>query len=78
MIKFNRIGYKLGIAGAFSVLLAIGMVVNQMTSETTVKETDAVADHYQAVADGALSADVALRHFKRRARARQQRVGLRQ
>jgi methyl-accepting chemotaxis protein len=68
MIKFNRIGYKLGIAGAFSVLLAIGMVINQTTSESTVKETDAVADHYQAVADSALSADVALRQMQIRAR----------
>jgi methyl-accepting chemotaxis protein len=68
MIKFNRIGYKLGIAGAFSVLLAVGMVANQITSESSVKEADGVADHYQAVADSALSAEVALRQMQIRAR----------
>ena len=30
MIKLNRIGNKLGLAGAVGVLLAIGMVANQM------------------------------------------------
>jgi methyl-accepting chemotaxis protein len=69
MIKLNRIGYKLGIAGAFSILLAIGMVANQTTSETKVKEADTIADRYQAVADSALSADVALRQMQIRARA---------
>ena len=33
MIKLNRIGNKLGLAGAVGVLLAIGMVANQMITE---------------------------------------------
>ena len=33
MIKLNRIGNKLGLAGAIGVLLAAGMVANQMVSE---------------------------------------------
>ena len=33
MIKLNRIGNKLGLAGAVGVLLAIGMVANQMVTE---------------------------------------------
>ena len=33
MIKLNRIGNKLGLAGALGVLLAIGMVANQMMTE---------------------------------------------
>src|SRR5262249_33642815 len=37
MIKLNRIGNKLGLAGAIGVLLAAGMVVNQMTSEVAVE-----------------------------------------
>ena len=34
MIKLNRIGNKLGLAGAVGVLLAIGMVANQMITES--------------------------------------------
>ena len=34
MIKLNRIGNKLGLAGAVGVLLAIGMVANQMVTES--------------------------------------------
>ena len=33
MIKLNRIGNKLGLAGAVGVLLAIGMVANQIMTE---------------------------------------------
>jgi hypothetical protein len=36
MIKLNRIGYKLGLAGAVGVLLAIGMVTNQTMTERSV------------------------------------------
>src|SRR3989442_19559 len=36
MIKLNRIGNKLGFAGAIGVLLAVGMVANQMMSEAEV------------------------------------------
>ena len=38
MIKLNRIGNKLGLAGAVGVLLAIGMVANQMVTEFAVEE----------------------------------------
>ena len=36
MIKFNRIGNKLGLAGAVGVLLSIGLVANQMMTASTV------------------------------------------
>ena len=38
MIKLNRIGNKLGLAGAVGVLLAIGMVANQMITESAVRQ----------------------------------------
>ena len=38
MIKLNRIGNKLGLAGAVGVLLAIGMVANQMVTEFEIEE----------------------------------------
>jgi hypothetical protein len=68
MVKFNRIGNKLGLAGAFGVLLAAGMIANQITSETKVNEANTVADRYQAVADSALSAHLELRQMQLRAR----------
>jgi methyl-accepting chemotaxis protein len=68
MIKFNRIGNKLGIAGAFGVLLAAGMIANQLMSEAKVSEADNVAARYQAVADSALSAHLELRQMQLRAR----------
>ena len=37
MIKLNRIGNKLGLAGAVGVLLAIGMVANQMVTESKIE-----------------------------------------
>ena len=39
MINLNRIGNKLGLAGAVGVLLAIGMVANQMVTESAVYES---------------------------------------
>ena len=40
MIKFNRIGNKLGLAGAVGILLAAGMVANQMISEAAIEATN--------------------------------------
>ena len=68
MITFNRIGNKLGIAGAFGVLLAAGMIANQLMSEAKVTKADNVAGRYQAVADSALSAHLELRQMQLRAR----------
>ena len=39
MIKLNRIGNKLGLAGAVGVLLAIGMVANQMITESKIEDS---------------------------------------
>ena len=36
MIKLNRIGNKLGAVGLLGVVLAGGMVANQMVSESTI------------------------------------------
>ena len=41
MIKLNRIGNKLGLAGAIGVVLAAGMVANQMMSEAAVEAANA-------------------------------------
>ena len=68
MIKFNRIGNKLGLAGAFGILLAGGMVANQMMTEASVGRATDVADRSQRVAESALSAHSNLRQIEIQAR----------
>ena len=64
MIKLNRIGNKLGLAGAVGVLLAIGMVANQMVTESSIEEGSARATRSQQVADNSLSAHIDLRKIQ--------------
>jgi hypothetical protein len=64
MIKLNRIGNKLGLAGAVGVLLAVGMMVNQITTESTVGAANDGADRSQRVADSTLSAQLNLRQMQ--------------
>src|SRR5262245_29705351 len=68
MIKLNRIGNKLGLAGAVGVLLAIGMVANQMVTETRIEEASGRAARSQQVADNSLSAHIDLRKIQLAAR----------
>jgi methyl-accepting chemotaxis protein len=64
MIKFNRIGNKLGLAGAVGILLSVGMMVNQMTSEAAINSANLRADAQQSIVKHALEADVALRRMQ--------------
>ncbi len=64
MIKFNRIGNKLGLAGAVGVLLAIGMVANQMMTESRVAGVNDRADRAQRVTEGTLSAQADVRQVQ--------------
>jgi methyl-accepting chemotaxis protein len=64
MIKLNRIGNKLGLAGAFGILLSGGMIVNQMTSEAAINSANARADAQQSIVKHALEANVALRRMQ--------------
>src|SRR5258708_16679162 len=64
MIKLNRIGYKLGLAGAVAVLLAIGMAANQMMTEATVSAVNDRAGRSQRVSDAALAANLAMRQME--------------
>ena len=68
MIKLNRIGYKLGLAGAIGVLLAVGMTANQMHTEATVTGATERAGRSQKVADSSLSAQLDLRKMQLAAR----------
>src|SRR6185436_4055892 len=64
MIKLNRIGNKLGLAGAVGVLLAIGMVANQMVTETKIEQSSERAARLQRVADNSLAAHIDLRKIQ--------------
>src|SRR5580658_648958 len=64
MVKFNRIGSKLGLAGAFGILLSGGMVVNQMVSEAAINSANGRAENQQIMTKHALEADVALRRVQ--------------
>src|SRR3954451_4810672 len=68
MIKLNRIGYKLGLAGALSVLLAVGMAANQIMTEAAVTDANQRAARSQKVADVSLSAHLELRKIQLTAR----------
>jgi methyl-accepting chemotaxis protein len=68
MIKLNRIGNKLGLAGAIGVLLAVGMVANQMVTEARIAEAGERAARSQQVADNSLSAHIDLRKIQLAAR----------
>ncbi|HEY0912851.1 MAG TPA: methyl-accepting chemotaxis protein [Bradyrhizobium sp.] len=60
-MKLNRIGNKLGLAGAIGILLSAGQIANQMLSEATVAAVNDRADHAQHVAEYALTANADLR-----------------
>lgn len=68
MIKLNRIGNKLGLAGAVGVLLAIGMVANQIMTESAVTGANDRAARSQKVADTSLEAHLELRKIQLTAR----------
>ena len=68
MIKLNRIGNKLGLAGAVGILLAIGMAANQMIAELSVTGSTDRANRSQRVADAALTAHLDLRMMQLAAR----------
>ncbi len=68
MIKFNRIGNKLGLAGVVGVLLAIGLVANQLATESTVTAANDRTDRLQRVAESTLAAHLNMRQVQLAAR----------
>jgi len=68
VIKFNRIGNKLGLAGAVGILLSIGMVANQMMSEAEVDAANQRAARAQRVIDGVMAGQLELRQVQLAAR----------
>ena len=64
VIKLNRIGNKLGIAGVISILLAGSMVFVQMSSEATVREADRKAANQVMIEESALEANIAVQRMQ--------------
>ena len=64
MIKLNRIGNKLGLAGLVGILLSAGMLANQVLSEAAIRSANDRAEAQRIVADHVLEANVALRRMQ--------------
>ena len=64
MIKLNRIGYKLGLAGAVGIVLAVSMTANQMMTESHVAASTERAGRSQRVADTSIAAHLELRKMQ--------------
>ncbi|GLH79915.1 hypothetical protein SSBR45G_48240 [Bradyrhizobium sp. SSBR45G] len=57
-MKLNRIGNKLGLAGAVGATLAIGMIANQMIAETAVSRANEQAERARRVVESVMSASI--------------------
>lgn len=64
MMKLNRIGNKLGAVGILGVLLAGGMLVNQMMSEASIMRSNQRADAQETIVKHSLEANVGLRRMQ--------------
>jgi methyl-accepting chemotaxis protein len=64
MIKINRVGNKLGLAGLIGILLSVGVVANQMRTEAAITEVNRRADVQQKIADSALQAEAQMRSMQ--------------
>ena len=64
MIKFNRIGNKLGLAGLFGVVLSGGMLVNQVVSELAIRSANQRAEVQQTIGANANGSHVDLRRMQ--------------
>jgi HAMP domain-containing protein len=57
-MKLNRIGYKLGLAGAVGATLAVGMIANQMVAERAVTAANQQAERSRRVVESVMSASI--------------------
>jgi len=64
VMSVNRIGYKLGLAGAIGVLLAVGMIVNQTMSGAAVTAANERAERSQLVVERTLNAALNMRQVQ--------------
>ncbi|MBI5127901.1 MAG: HAMP domain-containing protein [Rhodopseudomonas palustris] len=63
-MKFDRIGNKLGLAGLVGVLLAGGMLVNQIMAERKIEAANTLAEGQQFINEHTLEANIAVRRMQ--------------
>jgi methyl-accepting chemotaxis protein len=68
VVKLNRIGNKLGLAGAVGVLLSLGMIGNQMITEGTVAGVNELAAKQQTISDDSRAAELSVRQLQQAGR----------
>jgi methyl-accepting chemotaxis protein len=64
MIKLNRIGNKLGVAGVLGIIMAVGMVAVQQSSQSGIHEANRKADNQIAIRNEVLIAEVELQKIR--------------
>ena len=64
MSKLNRIGYKLGLAGLFGVILSIGGVASQRISEASLADLSQRRDTQQTISEQVLTAAIGFRRLQ--------------
>lgn len=64
VVKFNRIGVKLGLVGAFGIVVAGAMVANQFISSRSVEESQATAGLQQSILSHTLRATTIVRSLQ--------------
>jgi methyl-accepting chemotaxis protein len=64
VIKLNRIGNKLGLAGLVGILLAVGMLANIVVAERQIAAANQLADTQQSIANHALEANIGVRRLQ--------------
>ncbi|CCD88448.1 Methyl-accepting chemotaxis sensory transducer [Bradyrhizobium sp. ORS 285] len=64
MIKLNRIGYKMGAAGLVGILLSLGMLMNQQSSQSAIDGAMKAADTQNSIRKSVLMADADLRNLQ--------------
>ncbi|WP_257169245.1 methyl-accepting chemotaxis protein [Bradyrhizobium sp. SRS-191] len=64
MIKLNRIGYKMGAAGLVGILLSLGMLLNQQSSQSAIDGAIKAADTQNSIRKSVLMADADLRNLQ--------------
>ena len=64
MSKLNRIGYKLGLAGLFGIILSIGGVASQRSAESSLADVNQRRDTQQTISEQVLTAAIGFRRLQ--------------
>ena len=68
MTKLNRIATKLGIAGLIGILLSVGMVINEVQTESSISEAAHRVDLQRHISEMTLKAESGMKQIQSAAR----------